>query len=151
MGAVIVRITEETKATIRCSAINLTGCGVPEEGLALMLADHAIGLLENQQAEWFAERERTPEMVLLAMLRAYEAAALDATIAEWRYHHDKSFETTGEQARDAAWGVRWALAIVSVGGYEADSALVGCSNRVKADYKARLAGTRPLNAPPLEV
>jgi hypothetical protein len=31
---------------------------VPEEGLAYMLADHAIGLLENQRPEWFGKAKQ---------------------------------------------------------------------------------------------
>jgi len=51
-------LTEETKRDIRQAFANLCGAGVPEEGLAHMLATHAIGLLENQQPEWFAKGEK---------------------------------------------------------------------------------------------
>jgi hypothetical protein len=46
---------EAVKRDIRQAMLNLCGSGVPEEGLAHMHADHAIGLLENQRAEWFTK------------------------------------------------------------------------------------------------
>jgi hypothetical protein len=51
-------LTKETKAAIRKHALDLCGSGVPEEGLAYMLADHAIGLLENQRPEWFGKAKQ---------------------------------------------------------------------------------------------
>lgn len=48
-----MKLTEETKSDIRSAFANMTGSGVPEWALARMLADHAIGLLENQRSEWF--------------------------------------------------------------------------------------------------
>lgn len=95
--------------------------------------------------------ERTPEVVLRAMLASYERAALDASIAYFR-----TAEGTGEEREarkrsidlDACCAnLRDAVAsCLSNGNYE-DILLVWGMLR---DYRARLAGTRPLNAPPLE-
>lgn len=49
---------EAVKRGIREAMLNLCKSGVPEEGLAHMLADHAIGLLENQRPEWFTKEPK---------------------------------------------------------------------------------------------
>lgn len=96
-----------------------------------------------------AEREaapRTPETVLRAMLRAYEAALFAAHVAYMR--GDKTFDSARRVDRLAADtdAVRGAAAWVAAG-----NADVGLSEYRLADYKARLAGKRRPNAPPLEV
>mgnify|MGYP003494868936 CR=1 FL=1 len=94
----------------------------------------------------FEEPERTPDVVLRAMLRAYEAALFAAHVAYMR--GDKTFDGARRVDRLAADtdAVRGAAAWVAAGNAE-----VGLSEYRLADYTARLAGTRPLNAPPLEV
>ena len=93
--------------------------------------------------------ERTPETVLRAMLASYEAAALLAG-REW-----------ARTASEDAWGpisvhdmagaislIRLALAWL----LESRPDPIGrfFSRALATDYEARLAGTRPLDAPPME-
>jgi hypothetical protein len=40
------KLTEATKQNIREAFTNLAGCGVPEDILIKMLADHCVGILE---------------------------------------------------------------------------------------------------------
>ena len=49
------RVTPQCKEEIRKAFQALVGSGIPEEMLARMLADHAIGLLEiaDEQSVWF--------------------------------------------------------------------------------------------------
>lgn len=141
-------LTEETKEAIRQAARNLTGSGVPEDALVRMLADHAIGLLENQRAEWFAEPERTPEVVLRAMLAAWEHTAQGRAIT-WAPTYVLNDWGSSKVAEAAACvsQIRLALAFAVVGRDPLDvlSAALG------TDYEKRLDGSRPLNAPPLEM
>lgn len=97
-----------------------------------------------------AEREaapRTPETVLRAMLRAYEAAAFDAMAAYYRAEDGESEWARSDQLDDFVDELRVETAHL-VAGYKGPDLTYPT---VIADYEARLAGTRPLNAPPLEV
>lgn len=95
--------------------------------------------------------ERTPEMVLRAMLGAYEAAALDAAIA---------WATVAKRDRSTAMGYLTRLERVIAGLRFALGLLCTTSESVLrdwraclsdwSDYEARLAGTTPLDAPPAE-
>lgn len=51
-------LTEGVKRDIHKAFANLCGSGVPEDHLARMHADHAIGLLENQRPEWFTKEPK---------------------------------------------------------------------------------------------
>ncbi len=111
---------------------------------ALDLTPAGAALLDRVEAA-----ERTPETVLRAMLAAYEAAALLAG-REW-----------ARTASEDAWGpisvhdmagaislIRLALAWL----LESRPDPIGrfFSRALATDYEARLAGTRPLDAPPPE-
>lgn len=84
---------------------------------------------------------RTPETVLRAMLRAYEAALLFAMIRR----------VSGEDIK-----VGWLLMAVSEVRHEAAcvAANIGRSvslpQAIRFDYEARLSGARALDAPPME-
>ena len=135
-----------------------------EEAVAMLRAEHAVGsigtldfvarLLEKYEANrgkgQHAESE--PETALRAMLRAYEAAALEAeTVAlsrnpvlgqdpEWHRLHricGRTIESVNE--------IRSALSRL-----RARQVAPRLSTRLAGDYEARLAGTRPLDAPPAE-
>lgn len=92
----------------------------------------------------------SPRVVLEAMLRAYEAAALDAIAAFYAaedmsgderaaWERFSSLETlTNELRRDVGAAI--------CGKFKAPTILSG----LWADYEARLRGERPLDAPPLE-
>ena len=84
----------------------------------------------------------TPEVVLRAMLAAYERAALEAETAYRRGDVD-AFASHSEIA-DAAKYIRSTTALYLIFG-----SLDIREPEILADYKARLAGTRPLGAPPL--
>jgi hypothetical protein len=92
--------------------------------------------------------ERTPEVVLRAMLAAYEAAALEAEKAFYRAKaHDEIALTASEHADAAVGIVRSAIAMLCAYG---TTNFDNGGFPIARDYKARLAGTRPLDAPPLE-
>jgi hypothetical protein len=94
--------------------------------------------------------ERTPEVVLRAMLRAYEPVALEAEEASLRSSKDD------DEAHRLAWlagcaiddvtNLRSSLARLRVKWWEPR-----LPTRLAADYEARLRGDRPLDAPPGEV
>ncbi len=109
-----------------------------------------------------AEREaapRTPETALPEMLRAYEAAAFDACKAYFRTIDPR--EETEQHARSRLLHrqceiIRREAAAVAAGhpdpvDFETPGEVPGDSDMLMVDYEARLAGKRPLNAPPLEV
>lgn len=89
---------------------------------------------------------RTPEVVLRAMLRAYEAAALDAARVYQRSPVDaegeeRAYRAAVERVDDVREGLAECL--------EDDDVVFVCES-VGLDYEARLAGTRPLDALPPE-
>lgn len=91
--------------------------------------------------------ERTPEVVLRAMLAAYEKAALEAEKALCR---DRRNEQLTDVARAMHLWVgicRMALADVQVSNQVYPETL---GRMLRDDYEARLVGTRPLDAPPPE-
>ena len=101
----------------------------------------------------------TPEVVLRAMLRAYEAAALDAEIAVQSVQKDSPAQTAASnRARllTTQCGAirREAAGVIAGWPDEVDFYTPGSqpvnSGVLAGDYEARLAGTRPLDAPPLE-
>lgn len=116
-----------------------------EAASALVKAANAI-----ERGDHVQPVERTPEVVLRAMLRAYEEAALQAARRWWLANPDDAAAALAYQ--DALQ----ALDDVMVG-------LAGClegdvpdgedflHSGVGQDYEARLRGDRPLDAPPAEV
>ena len=109
-------------------------------------------LADRQAAK--AALPRTPETVLRAMLRAYEAAAMDATVGFFRAL--KVGEGTSDfSASVIDWQSRReivfdTLAATLAGAEEDRERVLSILSLVRADYEARLAGTRPLDAPPPE-
>jgi len=105
-----------------------------------------------------AEAERTPEVVLRAMLKAYEAAALAAHVGHFR---SESNTPTERELYDRARllnrqceVIRRELAGVLAGfedpvDFEVSGERTARSDDLMADYEARLRGERPLDAPPL--
>jgi len=92
--------------------------------------------------------ERTPETVLRAMLKAYEAAALEAAVVFHRAQKDKSSDTMTLSTFTvrAHQIVREMLAASIV-----NSDIQAMADRAQwGDYEARLSGAGPLDAPPLE-
>ena len=100
--------------------------------------------------------ERTPETVLRAMLRAYEAAALNAEVAYLRTCPDVDAATRALVASDSIYDqysrLRAETAALLAWGTERPNPPPGAHPRgaLRLDYEARLSGTRPLNAPPLD-
>jgi hypothetical protein len=96
------------------------------------------------------EAERTPEVVLRAMLRAYEAAALEAMIEHHRAPPDSPEErkahTRARRLHRDALGLRVEIAGL-VCGFPMSADWDDAS---RTDYEARLRGERPLDAPPAE-
>lgn len=134
---------DTTRTNAARAAFNATQPGLPWGDLR---AWEAVVQAVDASRPQDPEPERTPETVLRAMLRAYEAALFAAHVAYMR--GDKTFDGARRVDRLAADtdAVRGAAAWVAAGNAE-----VGLSEYRLADYTARLAGTRPLNAPPLEV
>jgi hypothetical protein len=114
---------------------------------AAWLRDALVALDLGPSPVTVAPVERTPEIVLRAMLRAYEAALLDAHAAYMC--GERTFEAARRVDRLAAdtVAVRYACAWV-IAGHNDD---VDLREHRLADYRARLRGDRPLDAPPLEV
>lgn len=115
-------------------------CGHPLS--ALHVAAEGLRCRDCEAAR--ASAPRTPETVLRAMLTAYEADALEQEI---RFSGGQPMRGGLEsEIRD----IRQHLADVIIHG-----AGVLCHSTLRsatwADYEARLAGTRPLDAPPMEV
>ncbi len=137
-----MKLTDATKAEIRKAAHN-------EGHLAQGVAEHTIWLLENQRAEWFAEPERTPEVVLRAMLAAYERAALEAAILRFGNKEARAL-VAALNADERVMHMRDACA-AHIAGDEAGGLRRLQRWGLRADYEARLSGARPLNAPPMEV
>lgn len=92
--------------------------------------------------------ERTPETVLRAMLKAYEARILDIAV-EYQRTGDPDIQDRQWYAEQDAEDVRAALAGLLA---NPDGAVLSrlADDTMIVDYEARLAGTRPLNAPPME-
>ncbi len=91
-----------------------------------------------------AEPERTQKTVLRAMLYDYTDHAVEKLVVYRNGRGDGDFRAL-DKANEAALRLQDAMADVRAGQrrpvLRAD---------VEADYQARLAGKRPLNAPPLE-
>lgn len=146
-----MKLTDATKAEIRKAAHN-------EGHLAQGVAEHTIWLLENQRAEWFAEPERTPEVVLRAMVNAYDAAAFNAMVAAFKAESEQCESDEEDGVYSADWRRFDALDEKLTELREETAYLVAGRDGLdivnpvtRADYEARLSGERPLNAPPLEV
>lgn len=112
---------------------------------AKQLFDLTARFTPGAHREIFGETKRTPEVVLRAMLKAYQDAALEKAMAYFNSNRvsdlDKSIA-----ADKRVVAVRDALAVVLCGrGVKTD-----VSSPVGVDYEKRLAGERPLDAPPLE-
>ena len=125
------------------------GLPIDREDGTMMPLSEAIAQTANP-----APVERTPETVLRAMLKAYEAAALDATVGFFRAL--KVGEGTSDfSASVIDWQSRReivfdTLAATLAGAEEDRERVLNILSLVRADYEARLAGTRPLDAPPME-
>lgn len=94
---------------------------------------------------------RTPEMVLRAMLRVYEASAL-ALVCEYygteiAARPGRDIVRLSDEADCAVSIVRDALALQIARG---QNPLDASCSLIATDYAVRLAGTRPLDAPPME-
>lgn len=107
-------------------------------------------LADRQKAK--ATLPRTPHAVLTAMSRAYTAARFAAHVAALR-------ATPGTAEETAAFALlkrleTWRLAVENEAASEAalgeDYGTDWTDDVLAADYEARLAGTRPLDAPPME-
>lgn len=124
------------------------GIGIARRALGLPV-DRADGslmpLTEALDQRRTAEPERTPEVVLRAMLASYALAAAKA----------EALIYTRQGASDAehlrVFDTRNALLnmCAAAAAFFADGSLIPWL--LSTDYEARLAGTRPLDAPPLEV
>lgn len=126
----------------------IQACAAMSDFLVLMPVARAL-----EQA-WKAEKqpaERTPEVVLRAMLKAYEAAALEIDVAYFRTDDGTPAEAVlgraSERADSALSNLRDATA-ASIVGNEPDIILRMWG--LWPDYEARLSGARPIDAPPLE-
>jgi hypothetical protein len=109
--------------------------------------------LANRQAAK-AALPRTPETVLRAMLKAYDAQAERVTVACYRVmgptvdiEEGSRVAVAQRAASDACFLLYAVLAEKDISGL-VSAGLVSAA--VMADYAARLAGTRPLDAPPME-
>lgn len=91
--------------------------------------------------------ERTPKTVLRAMLKAYERAALEASVAAWRNADDDGAVEREEVLIARVGSLRQATAKAIAAEHDPLSML---SRQTRADYEARLSGAIPLNAPPTE-
>lgn len=114
----------------------------------------AVGMIEGR----LPPVDRTPEVVLRAMLRAYEAATFDACLAYFRAEDSGSHEERARHERARFLHrqcdvIRREAAGVAAGYPDpVDFDAAGeTSERLMADYEARLRGDRPLDAPPMEV
>lgn len=92
--------------------------------------------------------ERTPEVVLRAMLAAYEEAAISQARAYYAWPGvDPDLLRVSEKTDAAVTIIRNALAMFLVLGY---TLLGNYDASLARDYEARLCGERPLDAPPIE-
>lgn len=103
----------------------------------------AIAYIER--GDHLAAVERTPETVLRAMVAAYAQAAVDAEAEVFRHGAGAPIQMKVRMfdTQDAFANMRATAAT-----YFAEGELLPWLN--STDYAARLAGTRPLDAPPLE-
>lgn len=92
-----------------------------------------------------ASGERTPEMVLGAMLVSYGDAALVSRVRLWR---DDATDRRLDTTEHAIITIRNSLAAAHAGPEHLVNSLRTLSRRVRADYEARLSGATPLDAPP---
>lgn len=97
------------------------------------------------------EPTRTPETVLRAMLRVYEASAL-ALVCEYygteiAARPGRDIVRLSDEADCAVSIVRDALALQIARG---QNPLDASCSLIATDYAARLGSTRPLDAPPME-
>lgn len=123
------------------------GLPIDREDGTMMPLSEAIAQTANP-----APVERTPETVLRAMLKAYEAAAL-ALVCEYygteiAMRPGRDIVRLSDEADCAVSIVRDALALQIARG---QNPLDASCSLIATDYAARLAGTRPLDAPPLEM
>lgn len=102
-----------------------------------------------ERGDHVAPVERTPEVVLRAMLRAYEAGAIEAETAYMRTcpDVDAAVAALPEAERLGFWCGRLRRETASVIAWGGSPNLV---SEIAADYEARLCGERPLDAPPIE-
>ena len=115
---------------------SITKCGA-------CLAIRQPEIIAARQAK--AAAERTPEVVLRAMLRAYEARAEAAHVADIRatcpaLRHARN---RAQRANDVLHAMLY--------WHMAGKDLEWDDPTLSADYEARLRGDRPLDAPPMEV
>jgi len=104
-------------------------------------------VLAERRSALATKAERTPEVVLRAMLRAYEAAALEAEIAYFSTDDDDRWADV--RRKDVTrWceDVRGELAAMIADNHQR----FDWPQCVHLDYEARLRGERPLDAPPME-
>ncbi|WP_341713941.1 hypothetical protein [Erythrobacter sp.] len=98
--------------------------------------------------------ERTPLVVLRAMLAAYEKAALDACMTQQRAH--KGARGITPEVRELCRIAIHRGEAVEIAREMLAAVLTNVDPKLMAtestwgDYEARLAGTRPLDAPPLD-
>lgn len=95
--------------------------------------------------------ERTPETVLRAMLKAYAGALPDAYLVFARAAPSSTRQMAAKQRQDFL-----ERAVALLGFWTGDTILTGgppviFNNPLRVDYESRMSGTRPLDAPPLEL
>lgn len=148
-----MKLTEEdirAKAIAARDAFNAAQPGLPWGDISAWEAV-ARAVLSEQP-----EPERTPAVVLRAMLAAYETAALGAVIAFYQAPKDVPEERKARERMSLidrlCSAVRRETGAAVAGWTDID---FDCDRLVArellADYEARLRGDRPLGAPPPEV
>lgn len=95
--------------------------------------------------------KRTPETVLRAMLKAYAGALPDAHLVFARAAPSSTRQEAAKQRQDFL-----ERAVALLGFWTGNTILTGrpptiFNNLLRADYEARMSGTRPLDSLPLEL
>lgn len=134
---------DTTRTNAARAAFNATQPGLPWGDLR---AWEAVVQAVDASRPQDPEPERTPETVLRAMVLAYTIAETDAHVLVRTRGYSDDYRSA---ARFYACRGECMCAIAEIARNGAPRPL--SQPGLQADYNARLAGTRPLNAPPLEV
>lgn len=106
---------------------------------------HTPGIIADRIRALAKPVERTPETVLRAMLKAYEAARFAHLLA---WERGEAFDR-GRSGRVAVCADAIEKALLNVLAHDGMPAWHE-EHPCRADYEARLSGARPLDAPPME-
>ena len=131
--------------------VDALGLGIARRvlGLAADRPDRSLMPLTEALAARAAQSPvLTPEVVLRAMLTANEAAALDRAIAHMKAPLYSEYESLSSDEADSRAAHMRDVFASFIAGLDWRALL---SPEQEDDYEARLAGTRPLDAPPPEV